>query len=451
MLGWLELLWEDAPHLIVAGLNEGWVPESDGGDAFLPGSFRVKLGLPSDDVRVAAGVYALQKLLAQRAGGRGRVDVFVLQADGQENPLRPSRLLFTSAGADLPARVRRLFAEPAVASPEPSWVAGWRLAPPVSAVRLNELAERFHVTGFRDYLDCPFRFYLRHVLGMQGRSGEEKFEPDAREFGAMVHAALEAFAREETVRDSVDADEIAGFAQGALEAFLTRNYGRRWPLPVVVAAESARNRLGAFARVQARLRAEGWRVVMGEVAFGDLMGEGRVFRLEETGVAVSGKIDRVDFHEKLGWRILDYKTAASAVLPGNAHMERLRGDPVWPPEFARLGGAERRWVDLQLPLYRHVFGVARAVAFEEVQLAYFNLPQAVSETGVFVWENYSRELETSALACARGVCAGIAARRFWPPNPHVRHDAFETLLSPGAEAVVDAEAFLSALSGDAKG
>ena len=449
VLGWLELLWEDAPHLVVAGLNEGWVPETVGGDAFLPGSFRVKLGLPSDEARVAAGVYVLQKLLAQRAGGRGRVDVFVLQADGQENPLRPSRLLFLGAGAGLPARVHRLFAEPAVALPEPSWVAGWRLVPSVPGERLRELEGRLSVTGFRDYLDCPFRFYLRHVLGMQGGRGEAKFEPDAREFGAMIHGALEAFARDETVRDSTDADGIADFVHGRLEAFLTHTYGRHWPLPVVVAAESARNRLGAFAHTQARLRAEGWRVMMGEISFDDLLGEGRVFRLDENGAAVAGKIDRVDFHEKLGWRILDYKTAASAVFPDEAHLVASRENAGWPPAFARMdgedGAAERRWVDLQLPLYRHLFGIALGASFESVQVAYFNLPQALAETGVCVWENYSRELETSALACARGVCAGIAGRCFWPPNPHVRYDVFEGWLSPDAVSVVDAEAFLAAL------
>ena len=265
----------------------------------------------------------------------------------------------------------------------------------------------------------------------------------------MIHGALEAFARDETVRDSTDADGIADFVHGRLEAFLTHTYGRHWPLPVVVAAESARNRLGAFAHTQARLRAEGWRVMMGEISFDDLLGEGRVFRLDENGAAVAGKIDRVDFHEKLGWRILDYKTAASAVFPDEAHLVASRENAGWPPAFARMdgedGAAERRWVDLQLPLYRHLFGIALGASFESVQVAYFNLPQALAETGVCVWENYSRELETSALACARGVCAGIAGRCFWPPNPHVRYDVFEGWLSPDAVSVVDAEAFLAAL------
>ena len=44
LLGWLELLWNDAPHLILAGLNESIVPESVVGDAFLPETLREQLG-----------------------------------------------------------------------------------------------------------------------------------------------------------------------------------------------------------------------------------------------------------------------------------------------------------------------------------------------------------------------------------------------------------------------
>ena len=40
LLGWLELLWNDAPQLALVGINEGKVPESVIGDAFLPETLR---------------------------------------------------------------------------------------------------------------------------------------------------------------------------------------------------------------------------------------------------------------------------------------------------------------------------------------------------------------------------------------------------------------------------
>src|SRR5690606_27508754 len=51
--GWIELLWEDAPHLAVAGMNDGRVPEAVPEDAFLPGSLRQKLGLTTNATRFA--------------------------------------------------------------------------------------------------------------------------------------------------------------------------------------------------------------------------------------------------------------------------------------------------------------------------------------------------------------------------------------------------------------
>jgi ATP-dependent helicase/nuclease subunit B len=450
LLGWMELLWEDAPCLLLAGLNDGWVPENVTADPFLPGSFREKIGLASNDTRLAVAAYGLQKMLAQRAGAVGRLVAFVLQADAQGNPLRPSRLLFLTENATLPERVRRLFAEPVAPAPEPAWQAGWRFVPVARDGALERLREHLSVTRLRDYLDCPFRFFLKHVAKMQ--AGDPwKAEPDALEFGSAMHAALEAFARDEAIRESTDAAAIGRFTVERLDEWLAKNYGANRPLPVAVMAEAARNRLAAFAQAQAALRAEGWRVRYVEATFAELLG--KPFRLDEGGVEIRGKIDRIDFHEEHGWRILDYKTSTKAKTPHEAHLATMRSGSAWPPAFAQLDGTDGngraralRWVDLQLPLYRHLFGVAQGEPFERVRLAYFNLPQAVSETALVEWTQYSRELDVGAVACARGILAGIAGGEFWPPNPHVEYDDFEKLFWPSPEAVVDGAAFVASLS-----
>src|SRR5262249_54804417 len=69
LLGWLELLWEDAPHLVVAGLNDGRVPETVAGDAFLPEALRRRLGLKTNEARFARDAYLLAALAAARAAG----------------------------------------------------------------------------------------------------------------------------------------------------------------------------------------------------------------------------------------------------------------------------------------------------------------------------------------------------------------------------------------------
>jgi inactivated superfamily I helicase len=51
--GWLELAWNPAPVLCVAGMNEGFVPDGHVGDLFLPDTLRRQLGLRDDRMRVA--------------------------------------------------------------------------------------------------------------------------------------------------------------------------------------------------------------------------------------------------------------------------------------------------------------------------------------------------------------------------------------------------------------
>jgi ATP-dependent helicase/nuclease subunit B len=450
LLGWLELLWVDAPQLILAGLNEGNVPENISADPFLSGKMREKLGLTSNAERFATAAYTLQAMLAQRRGGNGQLFAFVPQCDTRGNSLSPSRLLFLAENTVLPGRVRLLFAEPEAPSPPPPWQAGWMFSPEVNASRLAGLAGHMRATQFRDYLDCPFRFFIRHVAGMVPFDAW-KMEPDPRETGGFLHTVLEAFARDTVLRESTDADAIARFAQARLEALLEKQYGARWPLPVSIWAEAARMRLTAFASCQGEWRKAGWQIRHVEVPFQELLG--KPFCLDLEGPEISGKIDRLDFHEELGWCVLDYKTSAKAANPEEAHLAFLRKNASWPPEFAHVAPEpakvrSRRWVDLQLPLYRYVAGLALGASFKQTRLAYFNVPQIASEAGVQEWVDYSRELEDAMLGCARGVQRAIAHGCFWPPNPHPQYDDLEELLALHPESVIDprASALLSGTS-----
>jgi ATP-dependent helicase/nuclease subunit B len=106
--GWLELLWEDAPHLVVAGLNDGRVPEVVTGDAFLPELLRERLGLKTNGRRFARDVYLLAALAATRTTA-GRLEILLGKVSLAGDPLRPSRLLLRCADEDLPRRIKFLF------------------------------------------------------------------------------------------------------------------------------------------------------------------------------------------------------------------------------------------------------------------------------------------------------------------------------------------------------
>lgn len=449
--GWLELLWEDAAHLVIAGMNDGRVPEAIVGDRFLPESLRERLGLKTNAARFARDAYFLQALAASRGGevagtravnvasgaapdGEARIDLLLGKTSVAGEPLRPSRLLLRCADEELPERIRFLFRAVAPAGTLPSWRRAWRLRPPRK--RASEpVVERVAVTALRAWLACPFRFYLSRVLKME-TVDPAKTELDVFDFGTLCHGALEAMGRAPELRDETRAKIVREFLLAELEAQARRRFGSQLTLPLVVQLESARQRLGRLAEVQAQTRAEGWVIEHVE----------RPFEIEVAGLVVTGKIDRIDRHENTGaLRVLDYKTSDRPVSPAQAHLRGLRHDaPV--REFARMlaGGKEQQWVDLQLPLYLRALVADPALGAGAVPLAcgYFNLPKAIAETGILSWEGFTRELEEAAWSCAEGVAEAIRRGEFWPPNELIRpeHDDFASLFHHGAADSVDWEA-----------
>ena len=78
MIGWLELPLDDAPMLVVCGMNDGFVPSSLNSDAFLPNGLREVLGLEDNRRRYARDAYALCVLTHSRKSVRfvaGRHDL----------------------------------------------------------------------------------------------------------------------------------------------------------------------------------------------------------------------------------------------------------------------------------------------------------------------------------------------------------------------------------------
>ena len=431
--GWLELLWEDAPHLLVAGLNDGRVPEAVVGDPFLPEALREKLGLKTNAARFARDAYLLSALAACRARD-GRLDLLFGKTSAAGDPLRPSRLLLRCPDAGLPQRVAFLFRPAEAARASRPWQRAWRLQPRAAAP-LRQIS----VTAFRDYLRCPFRFFLAHVLGMEAVD-PEKTEWDALDFGNLCHGALEAMGREPGLRDCTEAGILREFLLAELERAARASYGTELALPLVIQLESARQRLAKAAEVQARERAEGWVIDRVEWRFP----QSDAFKLG--GLRIRGKIDRIDRHEGTGaLRVLDYKTSDSPVTPRDAHCRRLGRLPPGGmiPEFARFfaDGREQAWVDLQLPLYLWALEQerGRATPAGGVTCGYFHLPKAVGETGVKLWDGYTPEWQAAALRCAGSVAAAIGAQRFWPPAETVDFDEFAALFHRGTADSVGAE------------
>ncbi len=432
--GWLELVFRDEPVLLVAGVNEGCVPEAVTGHAFLPESLRERLGLKTNAQRFARDAWQLAALAACRAAA-GRLEIFLGKTSSAGDPLRPSRLLFQCAEPELPRRVQFLFRELPPAGGNLAWQRAWRWRVPWVGA-----PERLRVTGFRDYLACPFRFYLKHRLEMDTVDAAKR-ELDARDFGTLVHKVLERLGQESAWRDCIDGEELARAFEAALDAVVAARFGEALSLPLLVQVQSARQRLAAVARVQAAERAAGWvidrtewKLPKGQLSFG--------------GIAISGTIDRIERHEASGrWRVLDYKTSETAKTPAKAHLRLDRADKAWlAAARVDVGGKAHRWTDLQLPLYRWALG--ELLGAREVEIGYFNLPKAVTTTGIALWEDFDDALLASALRCAEAVGAGVKAGQFWPPTEEPENDDFAALVQGSAAESFDVSEWPAAARGE---
>ncbi len=425
--GWLDLLWEDAPHLVVAGMNDGRVPHAITADAFLPESLRCLLGLRSNQERYARDAYILKALGACREKN-GRLDLLFGKRSASGDPLRPSRLFFQCEDKQLANRVEALFKEPAISGANQAWRRAWQLTIPHALTKSQEREgflrhglDRVSVTGLRRWLRCPFRFYLERVQKMAAVDVWRN-ELSESSFGTLCHGALEAMGKNALMRESCSEAEIKHFLMAELDRLILQNYGDRVSLPLVIQIEAARQRLSRVAQIQVRERSAGWCIITTE----------KNITFEIAGVVVSGKIDRIERNELTqAVRVIDYKTSDIFSTPVQAHIGGVNKEHAHYPSVARFGEKlDKTWKDLQLPVYREALKNEYGA---DIQLGYFNLPKAAGESEIAIWSDYKPEIHASAMLCAQGVCEAIKSGEFWPPNENLseRVDEFNTFFNRG--------------------
>jgi ATP-dependent helicase/nuclease subunit B len=429
LLGWLELHWDDAPWIVVTGMNDGKVPEAIVGDAFLPDSLRQALGIACNASRFGRDAYLATAMSAARAQSEAAGVHFVVgKVSGSGDPMRPSRLLFLCPDDTLAPRVKRLFHELPPSRVPTATPKRWLLTPPAAP-----LPKHLSATAVRDYLACPFRFYLKRVLRL-GQVDDRAQELDPMQFGILCHEALEALGRSKELADNSNEEDLAAFLDATVTRSVARWFGRQVPVAVQVQIESARQRLRWAARVEAAERDQGWRIISVESDLGtrsaDTLG---VF-------PVRGRIDRLDQHRDGVYRVLDYKTREKSKSPAESHLRKARPDtPEW--QRVELNDKEYEWVDLQLPLYAHFTGKALKAP---VSAGIFELPGAVSKTAVSIFDELGPQLVGNAIECAEAAANAIADWRFWPPRK-VAYDDYQDLLGPDPLSAVDVGAFLAML------
>ncbi len=450
LLDWLELPLDDAPTVMITGFNEGFLPESLSGHAFLPDALRTRLGLPDNRRRLARDAYRLTTVLHSKQS----VLVITGRRTTQGDPLRPSRLLFRIPEAQLPARVLHFLEKDAGAA---EGTAGTSLAslgirpaaescfttPPERVIELEEeeIPTGLAVTAFGPLLSDPYRFVLERVYRLRSEDDEAR-ELDPLMFGTVAHDVLHRFGliamASSPQIDISDESAVATSLITLLEDEVAARFGTDVYPAVHIQAEQLKARFRAFAVKQAAWATLGWRVVAVECR---PEGEGVPLDVDEAPFLLRGRVDRIDHNPTTGkWAVLDYKTGASVETPEKSHRKGQ--------------GEDQRWVNLQLPLYRRLLaGIVddqgrpivdtQLVAHDDLYLGYIALPKetARSEFMIAHWtEEDLATAEATAREAVRYLRRGVF--EFDPEMTRVGRfggDALEPLLKVGWLAPVEGE------------
>lgn len=394
MVGWLELMPDDAEHLIVTGFNDGSVPDSAKAGPFLTGELRQKLGLVTDDDRFARDAYLLSAMLASRPPNH--VTLITARASVDGDPMLPSRLLFACDRRKLAERVMGVMDDrkrtPRVGlsyrfqpAPRSEFPRGATI-PPRERI---PVIESMRVTSFREYLRSPQGFYLQNVLRLQTVEDTAPRELDARQSGSLVHAALKNFARDPAASSS-SAQQCTDALLTTFQSLARTYFGSAPPAALKFQLALIEDRLQHLAAWHATWVRDGWRIHESEwkseqQPMPSLLVDGLPMGLR-------GRIDRIDVRgdgANREWAIFDYKLCGRKKTPEEMHL--VAGE----------------WCDLQLPLYRHL--AREIIAGNPVKLGYIVIADVAKDIGLAdaKWDDAAlADADAAAAAVIRAVRNG---------------------------------------------
>lgn len=319
--------------VIIAGADAAHLPGPAPHARFFNQGVRRELGLPLHE-------QALQEMradLASLIGGAGETLItWRATAQGEPNLLSPwvqaldtlhecawgTRL--EDDGLDRRARAAQVEAgrqPPPLPLPSLS-------ARPAPAVPRPLLPAALTASAYQDLVDCPYRFHVRHLLGLK-EADEVSEALQKSDYGSHVHQVLHEL---HLAHPIVSALAPAAAAQ-ALERVSERVFREALGANYLDRAWLARWKklIPAYIEWQSAREAAGWRYAQGELQ--------RELKLATPGghsIVLRGRLDRVDTRDGCGHALVDYKTLARDRLK---RVLQAPGEDVQLAVYALLWGA----------------------------------------------------------------------------------------------------------------
>jgi len=352
LLGWLEVPLDDAPVIILTGMNEGIVPESQTSHLFLPNNLRVKLGIQNNSKRFNRDRYYFRTVVEN-------ADNFLITAgkfSAAQDPLLPSRLLLDVSETEQALLLQKFCKMKTEEIQEIS--SNNSSICKISSdedIFLSEKVTELAVTKFKTYLNCPYQFYLKQEKKFP--SDELHRELPAYEFGNIVHKVLEIFGKS-LLAKSDNFREIQLFLKKLVEEEIEKRFGENPHPAILLQEDSMISRLNVFAFKQAERAKLGWEIIDTE----------EQLEIKFDDYKIKGKIDRIDALHTQKY-IIDYKTGEVTINKKNENLK-----------------------DLQLPLYafwgREKFG-------KLPEVGYFFISKKTNEIGLNKYELNDEIIDTA--------------------------------------------------------
>lgn len=441
--GWRELSFAREPRIILAGMHDSCVPERMPADAYLPNAYRSFLSMTNDTTRCARDSFLLTALLHSRPAGSVHFVLASSSVDGTS--IAPSSLLLRcNTTAETAERVNWLFSDtlsvgastaydllpfitPDSGIADDAMESTGLIAPGIS----NPYADpnyTYSPSAIKSFLNCPLRFWMERLLKISpGDALEEgKSEPDAAEYGTLLHAILEDITTrfdkaEEGTDCAVLSADIAAYASECTCRHVADQYGDEsgiLPIPIRILQRNLMKTVQEFAQQHTQELCNGWEVILRE--------EKLCFQLPavdgSTPLLFDMRVDRVDRHRINGrMRVIDYKTNDSN--PRATHWEKLSPDAAalyeaYMPATLTLQNEKDdrfRWASVQLPLYAEA--LRQIYELEELpETAFYNMPRTKPGTvvyspmgGMSSKSTMTQELHDKAMACVQSAAALMRA------------------------------------------
>lgn len=416
LVGWMELSYSPAQHLVITGMHNGIIPETNKTDALLTKSTIAALGLPSDELKAARDAYLLRSILAGR--GMANTYFYFTLYDGKQNPLSPSSLLMRLCPEEYLSRFATHFFDNLDKLPRSPVLkaddSGWKFKSfdLTSREQLQKLAElsceqlgienpmagkHFSPSSLKQFLQCPLRFWLSKVHKLNSNSVEEdKQNLNAQELGTFLHSVLEQFIRAYPCYDEKTATQWEEHLLEIFEQKYQRDYGSKALLPQELQREGMSKRLLAYLPLHRQLWEEGWECAIDN--------EGKPM-LEYPVQWMVGKhkvkmvIDRVDQRRRedgsYEYRVLDYKTGKIDSC-SKEHLASAKAYKLMSHYFDDKMQALHlplsyknpepcRWTNLQLPLY--AAWLREYFPKSEIGVGYVHLSRKSEEVKLMLWQS----------------------------------------------------------------